>query len=282
MARCFKSSTLLLVGLLAMCSPAASGEPRAMASMPDWPFDGPLDAADLDAMRGNPPVDPVDNAFRRLENAGDDWRAEAAAVEELGKLGPRALDRVFWGSQEDENVRLRRACYQILYKSFPNDPWSRSALRRGLTDPDERIRYELTFYAGSLKIYESHRRLRQILERSTEKDGLLRMTAAKSLAELGEPDVVRVLYEGATADSYMLRHMANLGFKAASSKNLNDFLGYNYGEGAFVSGGVEAMTPFDGLAQAKHRAARYSALAAYLEWLQKERPELFKHLRTSF
>lgn len=106
----------------------------------------------------------------------------------------------------------------------------------------------------------------------------VRHAAAKSLAELGEPDVIKQLVEMMQNDRFMARHMGNLGAKALTGRNLEDFNDYKYGEGAFVSGGVEAS--FDVAPEHYHSlvAKRHQALADYCSWLAKERPEIYKHI----
>jgi hypothetical protein len=113
---------------------------------------------------------------------------------------------------------------------------------------------------------------------------LPRFAAAKSLAQLGEADaeVFRTLFEAVTHEGYMARMMGNAGLKALSGKNLNDFAGYQFGEGAFVSGGREAMVQFDAVRVSETRARRYAAAEGYFKWLQKERPDLYKHLTGAF
>jgi hypothetical protein len=105
-----------------------------------------------------------------------------------------------------------------------------------------------------------------------------RFAAAKSLAELGEADVLRVLYEAIESDWYMHRYMGNLGLKGLTGKDLNDFEKYDWSEGAFVSGGREAVPMFDAIEQSEKRAKRYSAMAAYFKWLKAEKPEIYKHV----
>jgi hypothetical protein len=110
-----------------------------------------------------------------------------------------------------------------------------------------------------------------------DSDEYTRLAAAKSLAQLGEGSVLRTLYIGLGHDRYMPRYMANLGIKALSGKDLNDFEGYDYSEGAFVSGGVEAIkTDPDAIADAHQKALRFKAMESYFRWLQKEHPELYK------
>lgn len=76
----------------------------------------------------------------------------------------------------------------------------------------------------------------------------------------------------------MQRHLANIGIKAITGKNLNDFDGYDYSEGAFVSGGVEAVMAFDAVVDSERKARRFQALSSFCKWLKKERPDLYKHL----
>jgi hypothetical protein len=76
----------------------------------------------------------------------------------------------------------------------------------------------------------------------------------------------------------MPRYMGNLGAKALAGKDLNDFNGYEYGEGAFVSGGNEYRTVHMPIDYHQKVAKRHQAIANYCTWLQEKRPEIFKHL----
>ncbi len=105
-----------------------------------------------------------------------------------------------------------------------------------------------------------------------------RLAAAKSLAQLGEPDVLRVLYRDLGSDQFMSRYMANIGLKALSGKDLNDFEGYNSGEGAYVIGGNEMSIPIDAIQESENKAKRFRAMAAYFHWLRRDRPDLYKHV----
>ena len=75
----------------------------------------------------------------------------------------------------------------------------------------------------------------------------------------------------------MARHVGNIGLKALSGKNLEDFEGYHYAEGAFVIGGIEASSPFDAITSAEKKAQRFQAATAYFKWLKTERPELYRY-----
>ena len=87
------------------------------------------------------------------------------------------------------------------------------------------------------------------------------------------------LHRGATSDAYMPRSMANIGLNALSGKDLDDFEGYNHGEGATVSGGNEAVPlEVDAVDDAEKKAKRYAATAAYFRWLRQARPDLYKHV----
>ena len=65
--------------------------------------------------------------------------------------------------------------------------------------------------------------------------------------------------------------------KGLSRKNLEDFEGYHYAEGAFVIGGQELSTPFDAITTAERKAERFQAVTAYFKWLKTERPELYNY-----
>jgi hypothetical protein len=107
----------------------------------------------------------------------------------------------------------------------------------------------------------------------------VRNAATKSLAQLGEANVIRRLIEMMESDSYMPRYMGNLGAKALTGKDLNDFNGYKYAEGAIVSGGIEyKLLNVHPAGYHETLAKRHQAIADYSQWLEKERPEIFKHL----
>jgi HEAT repeat protein len=231
-------------------------------------------------------ADPVRAAFEQLEKAckDKDWRAEDAASKALAAIGDPAVQAVMNGAEDHLDARVRRACYSLLTDRFRDNPWAiQTVIRNGLSDEDGMIRYECAFRLGELKVYQSHRELRKVMEQARAPEALfLRYAAAKSLAQLGEADILRTLFEAVTNDAYMPRSMGNAGLKALSGKNLEDFDGYHFGEGAFVSGGKEAASAFDAVSVAEKKAGRFQAATSYFKWLQKERPDLYKHLTGEF
>ena len=227
-----------------------------------------------------PPPDPVQVAFDKLVHADKDWQAAAAASRELAALGQKAVQRVTEEAEDHCDARVRLACYKLLTDAFAKDGWAIEAvIRSGLHDKDPAIRYHCAFLLGDLKIYHSYRALQAVLKDLTGKDDQhLRFTVAKSLAQLGEADVLPILFAAVTDDGFMARHMGNIGLKALSGKNLGDFERYNIGEGATVSGGAEYVTAFDAITTAEKKAKRFQAATAYFKWLKAERPELYKHV----
>jgi HEAT repeat protein len=224
-----------------------------------------------------PGVRDVNTAFQRLASAKD-WREEAAAVKDLVAFGDKALPIVEHSAIRHSDVKVRRICYQILTKTFIQDTTAaRTVATDGLRDMDDEIRYCCAFCLGEHKVYNAHRLLRIVLEDKSASDQI-RLAAAKSLAELGEVDVIRELYYALGDDHYMPRYLGNLGIKALSGKDLNDFDGYQYGEDAFVSGGREAEVALDAVSESSHKAKRFRALASFCQWLKEQRPELYKHL----
>ena len=224
-----------------------------------------------------PALDPVHAALKKIGEAGTNWPAESAARQELIALGQPVVRTLRHELGEIEDVRVRRACYEILSESFAKDDQAVLILAGGLADEDAQIRYVAAFRLGDLKVYAAHRRLRLVMDDAKAPEHV-RLAAAKSLAQLGESCGLRLLHEGAMADRYMDRYMANIGLKALSGKDLDDFEGYQFWEGAFVSGGIEAMFAFDALTIAEKKAKRFAAAAAYFRWLKAERPDLYKHL----
>jgi HEAT repeats len=230
------------------------------------------------------PWNEINAAFKKLEGADNDWRAEQVACEALASGGDRALHVIQDGAEKHEKTRVRRACYKLLTHEFAKNPWALpTVIRSGLSDKDDWIRYENAFQLGELKAYESFRDLKRVLV-ETRENPALRFAAAKSLAQLGEADsdVLRTLFEAVTYEGYMARKMGSVGLKALSGKNLDDFAGYHFGEGAFVSGGREAVGTFDAVRVSETRARRYAAAEAYFKWLQKDRPDLYKYLSGAF
>ncbi len=218
----------------------------------------------------------VEDAFADLESATD-WRQQQEAADRLGNLGHEALSTIRRGAKRHSDAKVREHCFVLLIQQFPNDERARETIsQHGLSDDSSRIRYLCAFNLGELEVFESHRRLRFVLDDENEEE-LNRYAAAKSLAQLGEPDVMLFLYDGLGSNHYMERYMSNLGIKALSGKNLNDF-DYDYSEGAFVSGGVELKGPRRPIADNEIRSSRHAAIAKYFRWLRDERPDLFKHV----
>jgi HEAT repeat protein len=240
-----------------------------------------LAAVAFGAKPSPPAADPVQTAFDKLAKAatGTDWPAESAARRELVSLGPQVVPKLTEAARSHGEARVRRACYELLTDAFAKDERSiDTVLRHGLRDQDARIRYHSAFLLGDLNVRRAAPALRTALEGATGKDDeLLRYTLAKSLAQLGEADVVKILFAAVSADWFMARHVGNIGLKALSGKSLEDFAGYHYAEGAFVSGGNEFITPLDAVDSAEKKAQRFQAAAAYFKWLKAERPELYRH-----
>jgi hypothetical protein len=84
------------------------------------------------------------------------------------------------------------------------------------------------------------------------------------------------------SDWYMDRYIAHLGVKGLAGKSPDDFGGYQYAEGAVVTGGRELVGQFDAITRADKKVKRYQAILAFCTWLKKERPDLYKHLTGTF
>jgi hypothetical protein len=227
-----------------------------------------------------PSADPVQTAFDKLVQASThtDWPAEADARKELASLGHVVVPKLTEAARAHSEARVRRSCYELLTTSFAEDERTVDTLiGNGLLDQDAGIRYHCAFLLGDLKVQRAGQALQRAFEGATGKDDqLLRYTLAKSLAQLGRADVLSALYAAVSDDAFLPRHIGNIGLKGLSGKNLEDFEGYHYAEGAFVVGGHELTTPFDALTSAERKAGRFRAAAAYFQWLKGERPELYK------
>jgi HEAT repeat protein len=232
----------------------------------------------------NPPpaADAVQAAFDKLVQASThtNWPSELEAREELVSLGPVVVPKLTEAARGHIEWRVRRSCYEVLTRSFAEDERTADTLLRyGLLDQDPGIRYQSAFYLGDFKFQRAEQALRAALERANGKDDqFIRFTLAKSLAQLGKADVLPVLIAAVSENDYMHRYIGNIGLKALSGKNLEDFEGYAYAEGSYVIGGMELTTPVDALTAVERKSGRFQAAKAYLIWLKTERPELYSIL----
>jgi hypothetical protein len=229
-----------------------------------------------------PGVDPVQTAFDKLVRAatGTDWPSELAARQELTALAREAVPKVTEAARSHGEARVRRSCYELLTSAFAKDERAvDTVVRFGLHDQDSQIRYICAFLLGDLKVHRAAQALRDALKGATGKDDeFYRYTVSKSLAQLGEADVLPTLFAAVSDDSFMERHVGNIGLKGLSGKNLEDFEGYHYAEGEVVIGGQVLATPFDAITTAEKKAERFRAVTAYFKWLKTERPELYSYV----
>lgn len=226
--------------------------------------------------------DDVRLATEKFQQA-DHWRDRSDRGKELVPLGEPAVAAMLVVLRSGDNQRLRRDALQWLRKQHPTQADVKDfILTEGLTSSDFTIRYESLWHVGEHRWTEAREALFKQMRYDHNEDWH-RFVAAKSLGELGDTRALRTLIEAAQHDRYMPRHFGNIGLKALTGKSLDDFGNYNYGEGAFVSGGREAMlmNP-DPLASATTLAQRYAASRDFLQWLQTERPMLYETLVTRF
>jgi HEAT repeat protein len=228
-----------------------------------------------------PAADRVQRAFDKLVRSATDtdWPSQLAARTELVSLAHEAVPKLTEAARSHSEARVRRSCYELLTTAFVNDERALdTVVRYGLHDKDPQVRYQCTFLVGDLKVHDAKPALRAALKAATGKDDeFTRFTVSKSLAQLGEADVLPSLFAAVSDDSFMARHVGNIGLKALSGKNLEDFGGYHYAEGAIVIGGIESSCPFDAITFAEKKAQRFEAATAYFKWLKSERPELYRY-----
>jgi HEAT repeat protein len=228
-----------------------------------------------------PEVDRVQKAFEKLVRCATDadWQSVAAARKAFGSLGQAAVPKLTEAARSHGEARVRRACYELLTNEFAKDERAvDTVIKHGLADQDPGIRYECAFLLGDLKVHRADRALRAALDRETGSDSaFLRQTLAKSLAQLGEADILLTLFAAVTDDSFMSRHVGNIGLKALSGKNLEDFEKYQYAEGDCCISGFEFKMPIDAITFAEKKAQRFRAATAYFKWLKSEHPELYKY-----
>ena len=211
-------------------------------------------------------------AYEKLISATH-WREAGAASERLAQIGSAALPYLLQGaehSHREVSWHSRRQLKEV----FPSDPTVVDFLIRSLGNKtaDRGLRYESAFHLGQCHDNGATVALRKTLNEDPE----LRLTAAKSLAELGHKDAARILFESLSSDHYMERYQANLGFKALTGRDVNE-AGYEWHENAFVSGGEykHALRPIE---DNEMRARRYQAIANYSKWLKAEHPEIYEQI----
>ena len=211
------------------------------------------------------------------------WRKRNEIGKQLAACGHDAVPLCLEIIHETNDSRLSFDAFELLCDHFPQHLGTVDfVLTEGLTHQSPRIVYRSLWFVGEQQLKAARPQLITHLKNPTH-TLLLRAIAAKSLADCGDASGLRTLIEAAQNDFYMPRYAASQGLKSLTGKNLNDFAGYNFGEGAFVSGGVEAriLNP-DPASVARTKAGRWTALVKYLEWLQVHRPDLYNSLVTDF
>jgi HEAT repeat protein len=235
------------------------------------------------ADKSNPTAaDPVQAAFDKLVQAvtNTDWHSEAEARKELSSLGGKVVPKLIEAARSHAESRVRRVCYEILTGPFAKDDRAiDTVIQFGLKDKEAGIRYSCAFLLGDLKVGRAATALRSAFDGTTGKDDeFLHYTLAKSLAQLGQADVLPTLFNAVSDDSSMVRYIGNIGLKALSDKNLEDFEEYHSIEGQWIIGGYEFATYVEPITLAERKAQRFQAAIAYFKWLKAERPELYKYV----
>lgn len=250
-------------------------------------------SADL-VIQGDPPVSadlavkwaalsPETRALAENYRTAEHWQARSAVAKQLQDRGEEAVTVwLYLLEQQPDDQQIHKDVFYHFRIQAPNHPRLKEyVLRCGLNSANAAIRYESQFHAGTQHWHAAAPVLwTQMIDR--KQTDWTRFVAAKSLGEMGDVRSLRTLIEAVQNERYMPRHFGNIGLKALCGKDLTDF-DYNYGEGAFVSGGVEPrMANPDPLSEADIKAKRFTALRDFLQWLQKEKPELYDGLVTRF
>lgn len=204
------------------------------------------------------------------------WPEQKAAADQLKLLGKPALDVILKVARSEKDPYIREIGFRLLYEKFMSEESAvNTIIKSGLKDSDSTIKYNCALYLGEKKIERASDDLKQLMIKSS-RDSWEFMAAAKSLAELGDKSIARQLYFGLTSDWALMRQMASQGFKALVGKEVTDFGGYDWKEGAYFSGGGEWRTAIDTCQDSKNKAARYTAISSLCEWIKKERPDVYK------
>jgi len=217
----------------------------------------------------------IQKAYTDLTLA-DHWRKAKTASDKLSALGEAALPTVLKGAKHEKRM-VREYCYQILNSKFPKHKKSIQAIIDGLNDKEPRISYTCSFHLGEHRIARAKKALETCLK-DKAKDNRTRYAAAKSLAELGHHETMVMLYIGLGSEDHYTRYLSNIGMKALCGKDLTDFGYQGPWEGAFVSGPVVGRVKGQPIEKARRRLEHWQAIVKFLEWLEKEKPKLFKEL----
>ena len=140
-----------------------------------------------------PGVDPVQTAFDKLVRAatGTDWPSELAARAELTSLAHEAVPKVTEAARSHGEARVRRPAMSCSRVRSPrmNERSTRS-IRFGLKDQDPGSAILAHFSSGELKVHHANRLSETRLEAQREKTRRFPVHLSKSLAQLGEADVL--------------------------------------------------------------------------------------------
>jgi len=167
------------------------------------------------------PQDDAQEAFDSLVEA-DHWRKRNAARDRLIALGDEALETVLAGTTH-ESDDVRAICHEVLRGSYPTDARAVAVFVRGLDDTNRGyVAYPAAFHLGQHKIEAGREALRACLV-DEEIDQRTLYAAAKSLGELGEKEVMVMLWSGMGSDDPYTRYLSNLGAKGLTGKDLSDF-----------------------------------------------------------
>jgi hypothetical protein len=217
-------------------------------------------------------------AFDKLA-AAENWRDAQAAADALGAAGPDAFPILLEGTSHKKDL-VREHCYNVLMEKFPDASKTIDALIRGLKDSNQSIRYTCAFHLGEQLAVRAKGPLREVAL-DPKMDELTRYGAAKSLAEIGQKDVIRILYWGLGSDDFYPRYLSGIGIKALCGKDLTDF---GYGgptENDMVSAPAVMKSMLRPIEDAEVRAKRWQALADLCKWLKETQPDLYAELAPS-
>ncbi len=207
----------------------------------------------------------------------EDWRETKEIKQTLVRFGEPAHALILKHAWKSESERTRLACFQIATEHFPKAA-QEIVIERGLEDNDANVRYHCAWHCGEAMLYESHRALRQMMDDQLQ-PAFIRNAATKSLAQLGEADVINQVIMLLSSNRVDHRMAGNAAAKALTGKNLEDFGDYQQLEGSAISGNVELVIEPSHVATAfEHSSKRLKAIADFLRWLEKEKPKIFKHL----
>ncbi len=186
--------------------------------------------------RGHPSSNGLRQAGPSSHGRGLAFRATART--ELASLAPGGRAEADRGGAEPRRTHVSYcACYELLTMlSRKTNGRSTRSSGTDCTTKTSRSATASRFYWATLR-FITPSGPSGLRSRCDGQGQRIPVRPGKVAGPAGNADVLRTLFAAVSDDSFMVRHVGNIGLKGLSGKNVEDFQGYHYAEGAFVIAG---------------------------------------------